>query len=56
MIKAIAQALHVYIMGVFKLHGGLCDELTKMILRLWWGCRKGELDNSLDILGYYDAA
>jgi hypothetical protein len=28
-IKAVAQAIHVYVMSVFKLLFGLCDELTK---------------------------
>jgi hypothetical protein len=37
LIKAIAQALPVHVMGVFKLPLGLCDELTKMIRRYWWG-------------------
>ena len=32
-IKAIAQALPVYIMSVFKVPAGLCDELTKTIRR-----------------------
>lgn len=31
LIKAVAQALPVYGMGVFKLPFGLCDELEKMI-------------------------
>jgi hypothetical protein len=42
LIKAIAQALPVYVMGVFKLPLGLCDELTKMIRRYWWGAENGK--------------
>lgn len=42
MIKAVAQALPVYIMGVFKLPAGLCDELTKMIRNFWWGAENGK--------------
>jgi hypothetical protein len=37
LIKAIAQSILVYVMSVFKLPLGLCDELTKMIRRYWLG-------------------
>jgi hypothetical protein len=33
LIKAIAQSIPVYVMSVFKLPLGLCNELTKMIRR-----------------------
>jgi hypothetical protein len=42
LIKAIAQALPLYVMGVFRLPAGLCDELTKMIRRYWWGAEHGK--------------
>jgi hypothetical protein len=42
LIKAIAQAIPVYVMSVFKLPLGLCDELTKMICRYWWGAQNGK--------------
>jgi ribonuclease HI len=41
LIKAIAQAIPVYVMSVFKLPFGLCDELTKMIRRYFWGAENG---------------
>jgi hypothetical protein len=41
LIKSIAQAIPVYVMSVFKLPLGLCDELTKMIRRYWWGAENG---------------
>jgi hypothetical protein len=41
-IKSIAQALPVYIMGIFKLPFGLCDELTKIIRNYWWGEENGK--------------
>jgi hypothetical protein len=41
LIKAIAQAIPVYVMSVFKLPMGLCDELMKMIRRYWWGAENG---------------
>ena len=41
-IKAIAQALPVYIMSVFKVPAGLCEELMRMIRRFWWGAEKGK--------------
>ena len=34
LIKAAAQALPTYVMGVFKLPAGLCEELMKMIREL----------------------
>jgi hypothetical protein len=42
LIKAIAQAIPVYVMSVFKLPFSLCDELTKMIRRYWWGAENGK--------------
>jgi hypothetical protein len=42
LIKAIAHAIPVYVMSVFKLPLGLCDELTRMILRYWWGAENGK--------------
>jgi hypothetical protein len=42
LIKAIAQSIPVYVMSVFKLPLGLCDELTKMIRRYWWGAQRGK--------------
>jgi hypothetical protein len=42
LIKAIAQSIPVYVMSVFKLPFGLCDELTKMIRRYWWGAENGK--------------
>jgi hypothetical protein len=41
LIKSIAQAIPLYVMSVFKLPLGLCDELTKMIRRYWWGAENG---------------
>jgi hypothetical protein len=41
LIKAVAQALPVYVMGIFKLPFGLLEELTKMIRDFWWGSEKG---------------
>ena len=42
LIKAVAQAIPVYVMGVFKLPFGLLDELTKLIRDFWWGAEKGK--------------
>ena len=41
-IKAIAQALSTYVMGVYKLPFGLCDDLTKIIRDFWWGTENGK--------------
>ena len=42
MIKAVAQALTTYIMGVFKLPLSVCDDLTKLIRNFWWGAERGK--------------
>jgi hypothetical protein len=42
LIKAIAQAIPTYVMGVFKLPALLCDELTKLIRDYWWGAQNGK--------------
>lgn len=42
LIKVVAQAIPVYVMSVFKLPYSLCDELTKMTRRYWWGAEEGK--------------
>lgn len=42
LIKSVAQALATYMMGVFKLPKGLCDDLMKMIRYYWWGAEDGK--------------
>ena len=37
LIKTVAQAVPTYTMSVFKLPNNLCDEMTSMVLRFWWG-------------------
>ena len=37
LIKAVAQSIPTYTMGVFQLPGKLCDELDAMYARFWWG-------------------
>lgn len=39
LIKAVAQALPTYVMGVFKLPLRLCKDLTKFIMNFWWGAK-----------------
>jgi hypothetical protein len=39
LIKAVAQALPTYIMSVFNLPLGLCDDLTSVIREFWWGLK-----------------
>jgi hypothetical protein len=36
LIKSVAQAIPMYIMGVFKLPAKLCEEMTQLIRRFWW--------------------
>jgi hypothetical protein len=35
LIKSVAQAIPMYIMGVFKLPAKLCEEMTQLIRRFW---------------------
>ena len=37
LIKAVAQAISTYTMGVFQLLVKLCDELNALCAKLWWG-------------------
>jgi hypothetical protein len=42
LLKAVAQAIPVYVMGIFKLPFGLLDELTKLMRDFWWGEENGK--------------
>jgi len=37
LIKAVAQAIPTYIMGVFKITKDLCQNIQSLIIQLWWG-------------------
>jgi len=37
LIKAVAQSIPTYTMGVFQLPIKLCDKLNFMCVRFWWG-------------------
>ena len=41
LIKAVAQSISTYIMGVFQQPMKLCEELNAMCARFWWG----QIDN-----------
>ena len=40
-IKAVIQAIPVYMMGLFKLPDSICDDLTNLTRNFWWGAGKG---------------
>jgi hypothetical protein len=42
LIKAVAQALPTYIMSVFELPLGFCDDLTSVIREFWRGVENGK--------------
>ncbi|CAL5385637.1 unnamed protein product [Camellia sinensis] len=42
LIKAVAQAIPVFIMSCFMLPVGLCHEIDSMISHFWWGQREEE--------------
>ena len=37
LIKAVAQSILTYAMGVFQLPIRLCEELDAMCAKVWWG-------------------
>ena len=43
LIKAIAQAIPIYTMSVFKLPNTLCDEMTNMVRKFRWGQRNEKI-------------
>lgn len=40
LIKAVAQAVLTYVMSVFKLPLGLCEDIQQSIVGFWWGSKK----------------
>lgn len=36
-VKAVAQSLPTYVMGIFKLNQSFCDNYEKVIRDFWWG-------------------
>jgi hypothetical protein len=42
LIKVVAQEIPTYVMWVFKLPYGLCDDLTKLIRDYWWGVEQAK--------------
>lgn len=42
LIKAVIQAIPIYVMGLFKLPDSVCDDLTNLTRNFWWGAGKGE--------------
>jgi len=41
LIKTVAQALPTYIMSVFRIPEGICDDLTSLVRNFWWGSENG---------------
>jgi hypothetical protein len=37
LVKSIAQALPSYVMGIFKMSIGFCEQYEKLIRDFWWG-------------------
>lgn len=42
LIKSVVQAIPTYSMALFKLPRGLCDYITSLVRKFWWGSKKGE--------------
>jgi hypothetical protein len=41
-IKSVIQAIPTYSMVLFKLPRGLCQHITSLIRKFWWGGKNGE--------------
>lgn len=41
LIKAVLQAIPVYVMGLFKLPDSAAEDLTKLTKNFWWGADNG---------------
>lgn len=41
LIKAVMQAIPVYVMGIFKLPDSVCEDLTRLTRNFWWGADNG---------------
>ena len=39
LIKAVAQAIPAYVMSVFKLPIGLCEDIQQAVARFWWSSK-----------------
>lgn len=39
LIKAVAQSLPNYLMGVFQLPRSVCGDITRMVRNFWWGTK-----------------
>lgn len=42
LIKSVVQAIPVYSMGCFKLPHGLCEHISSLIRKFWWGVKNGK--------------
>jgi hypothetical protein len=42
LIHSVVQAIPTYSMALFKLPKGLCDHITSMVRKFWWGSKNGE--------------
>jgi hypothetical protein len=44
LIRSVVQTIPTYTMGVFKLPAYICEDLTQIIRKFWWG-EEGTLDH-----------
>lgn len=42
LIKAVVQAIPVYVMGLFKLPESVCEDLNRLTRNFWWGDDSGK--------------
>ena len=42
LIKSVIQAIPTYSMALFKLPRGLCEHITSLVRKFWWGSKQGQ--------------
>jgi hypothetical protein len=50
LIKVVAQAIHVFVMGCFDITKDICDQISTIIARYWWSNR--DKDNKIHWLSW----
>lgn len=42
LIKSVGQAIPSYVMSVFRIPKGICEEITKGFAKFWWGSKENK--------------
>lgn len=42
LIKAVAQAILIYIMSCYRIPDGVCKKIESLLAKFWWGAKHGD--------------